>query len=394
MASSRPPARRRQAELRWSVAADVLKAYRGEPEASRAELTKRLHLSSGTMTDLISRLDAGRLITETAAAPSGRGRPSTQLLPHPDGPLVLAADITAAGWRTAVAGVDGRLGELHSGSHDDYSPTSILDAVGAALSGYRRRYRHRISATSVSLAGTLSGTRVVQSAVLGWQQVELSSLGAGGPLLCNNDATLAGVAEARRGAARQARVSTHLMVRSGAGGGSCQDGDPILGATGASAEYGHLPFGRAPIRCSCGAVGCWDVELGARALARELALDLAGPVQEVTAVREWLAAQSPDAPAPELRAQAASLGRGLAGLINAVDPELVTISGLATDLRRLAPGDFADAFSQALMSYRRSCPPPVLDAELNEDGPLVGAVELALDQALSPAALSTWVGED
>jgi len=394
MAAPRRPARRRQAELRWSVAADVLKAYRSEPQTSRAELTQLLHLSSGTMTDLLGRLQSVRLIEETAAAPTGRGRPTTQLLPHPDGPLVLAADITATGWRTAIAGVDGRLAELRGGRHDDYSPSSILDTVAATLTDYRRRYQTRISATSVSLAGTLSGTRVVQSSVLGWQQVELRPLGADGPLLCNNDATLAGVAEARRGAARHARVSTHLMVLSGTGGGSCQDGEPILGATGASAEYGHLPFGRAPIRCSCGAVGCWDVELGARALARALTLSLTGPAQEVTAVREWLSTQRPDAPAPELRAQAASLGRGLAGLVNALDPELVTISGLATDLRRLAPDDFAAAFTEALMSYRRSSPPPVLDAELNLDGPLVGAVELALDQVLSPAALSHWAGED
>lgn len=345
------------------------------------------------MTDLVSRLQAARLIEETAAAPAGRGRPSTTLLPHPDGPLVLAADISATGWRTAIAGVDGRLDELRGAGHQDYSPTTILATLDAALSDYRRRYGSRIRATSVSLAGTLAGTRVVQSAVLGWAEVDLDPLGADGLLLCSNDATVAGVAEARRGAARTARVSTHLMVLSGAGGGTCQDGDPILGATGASAEYGHLPFGRTPIRCSCGAVGCWDVELGARALARELALELAGPVQEVTAVRAWLAAQNTDAPAPELRAQAASLGRGLAGLVNALDPELITISGLATELRRLAPDDFAAAFDQALMSYRRLTPPAVLDAELNEDGPLVGAVELALDKVLSPAALSSWAGE-
>lgn len=371
----------------------MLRAYRDEPAASRAELTKRLHLSSGTMTDLVNRLEATRLIAESATTPTGRGRPSTQLLPHPDGPLVLAADISATGWRTAVAGVDGHLTEQRSALHDDYSPATILTAVGSALDEYRRRYPNRVCATSLSLAATLADTRVVQSAVLGWRQVELDALSGGGLLLCNNDATLAAVAEARRGAARTARVSMHLMVLSGTGGGSCQDGHPILGATGASAEYGHLPLSRSLLQCGCGAVGCWDVELGARALARDLALTLSGPAQEVTAVREWLATQNPHAPSPELRSQAGSLGRGLGGLVNALDPELVTISGLATELRRLAADDFAAAFTQALMSYRRTDPPPVLDAELNEDGPLVGAVELALDQVLSPAALSRWAGE-
>jgi Transcriptional regulator/sugar kinase len=394
MPRSSPP-RRTRSELRWALAADVLDGYRREPDLSRAELTSSLQLSSGTMTDLVNRLQGARLIAEEATPPSGRGRPTTRLAPHPDGPTVAVAEISAYGWRTAWAGIDGRLRVFEDGDHRSYDATAILTEVGDSLARLRAVQAGRSCATSLSISGTLSGTEVVQSAVLGWERVELAGLaGPDTELLCANDATLAAVAEARRGAARGARVNTHLLITSGTGGGVCQDGRPLQGAIGAGAEFGHLPFGSRPLRCSCGAIGCWEVDLGARALASELMLGLTHPAQEVTAARAWLRDQDPLRPAAAVQAQAASLGRGLAGLVNALDPDVVTISGLAPHLRRLAPSDFAQAFRRSLMSFRRSSPPPVLDAELADDGPLVGAVELGLDQVFSAAGLARWVGED
>lgn len=392
MLDSGSPIRRRN--LRWSLASEVLATYRLDATASRAELTQQLHLSSGTMTDLISRLQAGKLIAEAPVVPSGRGRPTSRLQPHPEGPVVVVAEISASGWRTGFAGIDGTYCPFAASSHQSYAPESVLSEVAGSLELLGSELEGRICATSISVAGTVSGNTVVQSAVLGWDRVEMERLRIGDfPLLVNNDATVAAVAEARRGAARGSRVSTHLMVLSGTGGGTCQDGQPQLGATGAGSEYGHLPIGHRQLLCSCGAVGCWDVELGARALVRDLGLKLTHPASEVSAAKKWLGTQTPDHIATVVASQSAALGRGLGGLVNALDPEVVTLSGLAPTLRRLAPEDFAEAFIGSLMSYRRDTPPQVLDAVLGEDAALLGAVELAMDQVTSPACLSRWTGQ-
>ena len=76
----------------------------------------------------------------------------------------------------------------------------MLAALAAEIDAARQRWTGRVRAVSLAVAGTVRDGRLVQSATPG--------LGAGDaervtalPLLVGNDATLAGVAEARTGAA-------------------------------------------------------------------------------------------------------------------------------------------------------------------------------------------------
>jgi hypothetical protein len=78
-------------------------------------------------------------------------------------------------------------------------------------------------------------------------------------------------------------------------------------------------------------------------------------------------------------------------LVNLHDPDVVTLGGVATLLRAAAPDIFEDAYRDGLMAFRKSSPPPVRDAEHGEDGPLHGAVALALDHVASAARLADWV---
>ena len=77
--------------------------------------------------------------------------------------------------------------------------------------------------------------------------------------------------------------------------------------------------------------------------------------------------------------------------MNIHDPEVVTLGGLAALLKATAPGVFDDAYRDGLMAFRKASPPPVRDAEHGEDGPLRGAVTLALDHITSTAGLADWV---
>lgn len=87
-------------------------------------------------------------------------------------------------------------------------------------------------------------------------------------MLIGNDATLAGVAEARRGAASSAGTVLYLTIEVGVGGVLVDHGRPMVGATGAGGEFGHVPFGDPSLDYPCGARGCWDLEVDGRAMAR------------------------------------------------------------------------------------------------------------------------------
>src|ERR1700754_5316394 len=98
---------RQAAHMRWLGAAQLIAVVRAEPGITRAAAAQQLSIGSGGATELVARMRQARLLDETPAPAQGRGRPTTVLGPHVDGPLVLAADLRATDWRLALAGIDG-----------------------------------------------------------------------------------------------------------------------------------------------------------------------------------------------------------------------------------------------------------------------------------------------
>ncbi|MFI6504034.1 ROK family transcriptional regulator [Nonomuraea typhae] len=373
---------------RWRGALAVLAEMRLRPGVTRTAVARRLGLSTGSATEITARLRELDLLAESPAAATGRGRPTTELRPHPEGPLVVVLDVRQGDWRCAVAGLDGRPYLVEAAAHADREPSRLVATVAQAVRRVRARHGRRVRAVSVAVAGTVRHGGVVQSGVLGWDAVDFGALAAD-PLLIGNDATLAGAAEARHGAAAGVGTALHVTIEVGVGGALIVDGRPIAGATGAGGEFGHMPFGDPALECPCGSRGCWDLTVDGRAIARHLGQP--PPRDARTFLQACLDGAATDA---ALRAAAgraaASLGRGLAGLINAFDPGVVTLGGLAGPLRAAAVPAFADALSAGLMRCHRQDPPPVVDAALGSDGALWGAAAIALDRVLTEEGLSAW----
>ncbi|MEV6986454.1 ROK family transcriptional regulator [Sphaerisporangium sp. NPDC051017] len=395
------PERARNA--RWRTAADVLARVRGEPGITRAELARRLNLTTGSATEITARLRELCLLGEVPAPARGRGRPTTVLAPHPSGPLVLAIDLRQEDWRCGLASLDGRVHDLREGRHAGREPGAVLGVLGEVVSDAWRRHGDRLRAVSLAVPATVQDGRIVQASALGWGPVDLGALAAGSglPLLVGNDATLAGVAEACTGAAAGAGTALHLLVEVGVGGALIVGGRPVTGAGGTGGEYGHVPFGDRALRCPCGARGCWDLEVDGRALARHLGAP--APRDPRTYARRVLARVAGgeaageslgDVPGEEAARAvglvAESLAAGIAGLVNAHAPDVVTLGGLAVHLRAAASARFGAAYEDGLMSFRRDRPPPVLDAAHGDDGALHGAVAVGLDHVTSEAALAAW----
>jgi predicted NBD/HSP70 family sugar kinase len=411
---------------------DVLRHVHAHPSITRAGLARDLRLSRSTASEISGRLRALGLVAEAAPAPTGgRGRPTRTLGPHPDGPVVGAVDISHESWRLAIGSLGGDLSVLAGGPHRGRSADQLLAPVSAAIRAAVEQLGPRLRGVGIAVPASVSNGRLVQASSLGWRDVDvLDKLGLGTavPVTVGNDATLAGLAEARRGAAVGASVALHIAVEVGIGGVLLDKGRPVVGSTGAGGEFGHLPFGDPAQRCPCGARGCWDVDADARALIRyagrrpgrnprtaaaavlaQAAL-LAGrgrtgaPARAArTAVHARTAGPTDPASHPTAASQAAgaaalravqqvagNLGRGLAGLVNALDPEVVTLSGLAVELLAVARPVVEDAYQAGLMRFRRRDPPPLLVAGFPADGSLRGAAELTFDRVLSDAGLDDW----
>ena len=385
MASDRPERARR---ARWHAAADLLALVRRRPGITRATAARELNLSSGSALEISGRLCELGLLSESPAAVRGPGRPSTVLQPHPRGPLVLAIELRHEDWRCAVATLDGHLHDRRSGRHAS-DPEPVLADLRHVIDRAHQRYAGRLRAVSLAVAGTVRHDELVQVSTLGWGTVDLGGLTAGTDLafLVGNDATLAGVAEARTGAAADARTALHLTVEVGIGGALLVDGIPLTGAGGAGGEYGHVPFGDRALRCPCGASGCWDLEVDGRALARHLG-EPAPPDPRAYAHHVLLRAKDDPRAERAVVTVATALAAGIAGLVNAQDPDVITLGGLAVPLRAAAPTEFDLAYVGGLMAFRRDQAPLVLDAAHLGDGALYGAAAVGLDHLTSEAALA------
>ncbi|MDY7083917.1 MAG: ROK family protein [Actinomycetota bacterium] len=387
---------------------ELLRVAHQHPGVTRADAARRLGIGTGAATELVARLSQAALLAEAPATPSGaRGRPTTVLVPHPSGPLVLAAEITHEAWRIDVVELGGHTLTTIASPHAGTPWPEVTAAVAQVL----HTYGGRVRGMGVSVPGTVAPTLRLDASTAGWHDVDLTTLWPGelarvpaaavpssGLPACagltaaahsvadaptwptptvfvaGNDASFAAAAESARGAATDAAVALHIRIESGLGGAIVDQGHLLLGATGAGGEFGHMPFGDPAILCPCGARGCWGTAVDGTSVARLLGQP--PPPDPVTYARRIIAATGPEERAA-VGVIAAALGRGIAGLVNGIDADLVTLGSIAADLLAAAPAELHASYRSGLMAIRRSSPPPLVAAALGPDGPIAGAAEKA-----------------
>ncbi len=364
---------------------ELVRLVHAGPGVSRAISARTLDMSTGAASDLAASLAASRWLAEIATPrATGRGRPTKVLTAHPDGPLVLGAVLRHEGWRVDAFAIGGQAVASVHGAHDGHP--AALHALEQACESMRARFAGRVTGVGLAVPGPVRERRAFTVTGLDWPEVDLGSRWPGGlPLIVGNDATLAGVAESRRGASQGSSLSLHLLIDAGIGGGIMDRGKALDGYRGVAGEFGHLPFGERDVACPCGLRGCWGTSVDGGALARLLGDDKpAGPVAYADQVLDRARTGSArDRAALESVAQ--QLGRGIGALVNALDPEVITLGGLAAGIATFTPNVLDQAYHRGLMPVRRLDAPELRPAALGASGPLIGAAEQVWDEILETA---------
>ncbi|WP_033337834.1 ROK family protein [Catenuloplanes japonicus] len=376
---------RTSADLRIHNQARLLRAVHDADEPlTRAGAGRLLGFGRNTMATLVGELEAAGLLHEVRADVAGRGRPTTLLVPHPRGPIAFAADIREDSWTLAQIELGGLLTELAAGEHD--RTPAVFEELRAAM---KRHATGRTAALGIAVTGPLRDGHRLHISHLDWGEVDLRRhLDDEWPTAVGNDARLAGLAEARRGALRRTGTALHFHIDFDIGGTLLLDGDPQRGAANIAGEFGHMPLTGSRLRCMCGVHGCWSLDVGTNALLRHFGRE-PGHGRGREFGREIVAraaAGDPEA-GRAVDDNATALGRGLGALANALDPEAITLSGLGVDLIRLRRDLIEAACADALMEFRRATPPRILAGTVGEIGPLRGAAEIAFDAVLHPDEL-------
>jgi predicted NBD/HSP70 family sugar kinase len=387
------------AELRAHNLARLLRAiHDGGGQLTRAELTRQLSLARGTATVLVRDLAGRRLIEELAgpvdaSVQRARGRPTGVPSAHAEGPVALAVDLRDDSFTVAVFELTGRCTVLDRQERGAGSGTGMLTDVAERLKIRSRQFGDRVVGVGIAVPSPVRRGTMVQPTLTEWQDVDvtgvLGSRLAAGPVLAGNDATLAGLAEARRGVLRGVPVALHLHVATGIGGVLLANGQPVTGAHGSAGEFGHMPLTGGDEPCRCGSIGCWELHAGARGLLRAVGRPELG--DRMLQAEQVIAAAGTDPDSGRaLDLVARALGRGIGALVNAQDPAAVGLSGLAASLYLADPDAVQAGYLATLMRFRRADPPALLPSTLGDLGALTGASELIFDAFLTPRGLSAW----
>ncbi|MCW2841139.1 MAG: sugar kinase [Aeromicrobium sp.] len=354
---------------------------------SRAELTARMGLNRSTIAGLVAELESLGLAEQAkpSGARLGAGRPSVDVKAR-TGAYVLAVDLRVDGLTVARVGLGGVVQSRATGpvpfGHD---PVAIASSVvelmrlvvkdvepGAALVG-----------VGVGVPGIIRAEDglVRLAPNLGWRDVPFAEiladrLGAIGVPVLGNDADLGALAEHLRGAGVGVEDLIYLSGEVGVGAGVIVSGHKLEGAGGYAGEVGHMPFLPDGKLCHCGAYGCWETEIGAGAIA----LAIGCPPERVGALGEFLEGVH-DAP-PDLRLVGQHLGRGVAGLVNVLNPRVVVLGGYLRSLFPLVHEDVERELAVHALTAPRELVKVTLPG-LGGDSVLHGAAELAFEPLLA-----------
>ncbi|GBE23189.1 MAG TPA: ROK family protein [Actinobacteria bacterium] len=203
------------------------------------------------------------------------------------------------------------------------------------------------------------------------------------PVIVDNDANLAALAEATLGAGVGHRSVLMATLGTGMGGGLVIDGEVYRGR-GFAGEIGHIIVDVGGPLCTCGRQGCWETFASGRRLdqmARDaVAADPRGRIGVLAtgAIPDGRhltqAAIDGDAEACRLVAEVGGwLGVGLANLIVVLDPEVVVVGGGVSRLGEILLRPAQRAIAATLEGYDVRTPTPIVAAAFGEDAALVGA---------------------
>ncbi|WKX73629.1 ROK family protein [Streptomyces sp. XD-27] len=376
---------------------------------TRAVLTAELGVTRATAGAVAAELEALGLIQVDArpgGAAGGQGRPSHRLAIAPRGPVALAAQVHADGFRAALVGLGGRIVATAPGCMTvSADPAQVLDAVVAAGAGLLRETGRRCvgaglavpSAVAEPEGTALNPLHVAWPAGAPVRELFHRSLDAAGlphPAFAGNDVNLAALAEHRHGAGRGAQ---HLLCvatgHRGVGGALVLDGRLHTGSAGLALEVGHLTVNPEGAPCHCGSRGCLDIEADPLAFLTAAGREPGPEESLLQQARTLLREVYPQDPG--VRASAHQLidrlGLGLAGLVNILNPDRIILGGLHRELLAADPERLRAVVADRSL-WGRSGGVPILPCTLDHNS-LVGAAELAWQPILDDplAALGATV---
>lgn len=271
----------------------------------------------------------------------------------------------------------------------DYAIKRIIEYIYRVLPPERAA----IAGIGVSCPGPLNpktGVVIAPPNLNGWRDVPLVEILAeefGLPVYLGNDANVAALAEAAKGAAQGCRHIIYITVSTGIGSGVITDGKLVTGRSGLAAELGHIPIVLGG--GSGGKVSTVELEAAGPAIARRARQALeqgassslqrltGGNLERIDAELVGKAAANGDRLALDCLAYAGRIiGLGVVTALHLFNPEVIVIGGGVAKTGELLFAAIRRTMDSQVLSDIFTAGLRLEAAALGDDVALVGAAAL------------------
>lgn len=378
----------------------VLDALRRFAPLSRAELSVRTGLNRSTVSSIVNSLIDQGFVQETELQNSKVGRPGMLLILNPQGGFAVGVEIGVDFISAIVTDFVARvLWKQRLESDPEMEQLDIIErAEGLTQAALNTGLASGLRPLGIGLGAPglvdIRQGRLVFAPNLHWSNVPLRLMWTQRfnlPIFVENEANAAALGEYYFGSAHGVDNFIYLSAGVGLGGGIMIDGRLFRGSSGYAGEVGHMTIDRQGEICGCGKRGCWETQVGPRAVIRRVQNTLrsgvpslmsnlaGGDLHKITFEVVVEAAQACDSAAlAALEEVGRSLGAGVANLVNIFNPELIVLGGALN----LASSFLLPVIQQTLCdnALKPSCENIRLAASAHgTDACMMGAVALVVD---------------
>ena len=381
----------------------VMNTLRLHAPISRARVANLTGLNRGTVSNIVNALIEEGLVSENGLEGSKVGRPAIPLSLRSDGGAVIGMEIGVDFIHILLTNfVAETLWETRVETTPSQTQSSIISRaeqlVEQALS-IAKEQRLRILGLGVGLPGliNLRQGELIVAPNLQWKNVPLRLMWNQRfrlPVYIENEANLSALGEYYFGVAQDIENFIYVCSGIGLGGGIMIGGSLFRGGYGYAGEIGHVQRDPQGEQCACGRIGCWETQVGPRAVLRRVKKELQihsdqflldacqGDFDNITFEMVVKFALEGDSVCRQAIEDVATyLGAGIADLVNVFNPELVVIGGafiLGKDI--LQPIIEKTIFSNALQPSTDNL--RLAFSERGADACALGAVAIVLDDIL------------
>lgn len=209
------------------------------------------------------------------------------------------------------------------------TPRSVATGLGAHVKAVLTELGHQCDVVGVVVPGLVQDQTglAVWSANLGWRNLDIPAeveSAVGIPVAAGHDVRAGLLGEATYGAGRDCDNVLFVALGTGVASALLSSGRVVAGSSW-TGEIGHVRVGTSQAVCGCGALGCLEAVVGARALARHWR-EVSGQKGEAADFAQAVAAGDETA-AGVWRQAVAALATVLAPAVAAAGVERVVVGG-------------------------------------------------------------------